>query len=123
MSYKTYIKKIMETQNKQTLSQLLFLSDAEIRAAFVKGNSVNLLMVMQERLVVAPEEEISEFMNFMMKLNYACSAAKQDGRLDSVNTEAYMALVATANARITLLKHFREQQHKNIPLALASIAI
>ena len=77
----------MDNYNKQTLSQFLVLSESNIKDALIKANSVYPLTVMQERIVCATEEEIADFISFMMKLNYASSAAKQDGRLDTVNTE------------------------------------
>lgn len=113
----------MEKKTKQTLSSVLVLCEEEIQAGFIKDNSVKILLLVQEHLALANEEEISEFISFMARLDYTSPSAKQSGRLDAVNTEVYMALVDTAKARITLLKYFREQQHKNIPLALASIAI
>jgi hypothetical protein len=113
----------MEKQTKQTLSSILALCEEEIEAGLIKDHSVKILLLVQEHLARANEEEIGDFISFMVKLDYASSLSLQSGRLGDVNIPVYMALVDTAKARITLLTYHRALQHKNMGEAFGLIAL
>ena len=109
--------------DKTSLSEYLALNEAEIRGAFFKGADIKILVPLQQIITLADEDGLVDFISFMMKLCYASQSAKQDGRLENINVIAYGALVNTAIARLRLLVNHREQQHKNLAIALDSLVI
>lgn len=119
--YKIYNK--MTKTDSIPLLQFLALHEQEIILAFINGNDMRLLIHFQQILVSADEDDINSFISFMAKLGYTEISFQQSDKFKSINKEAYMALLNTAKARITLLHHLREQQHKNIPTALDLLAI
>jgi hypothetical protein len=92
--------------NNQKLSQLLAEHQEEIKTALIKNEDVSILILLQQKLVFANEEELISFAGFISLLNYARVSSREDHRLKNVNVAAYMSLVDTAKARITLLSLF-----------------
>lgn len=117
----TLIQKSME--KLLSLSQFLITHKEEIKISFVRDSNVLLLLDLQTRITTANEEELGDFFAFMMGLNYASTSAKQDGRLNEVNTDAYMALLETAKSRILLLRSSRKQQHANLIMGIDSLMV
>jgi len=89
-----------------TLPQFLAKYSEEIKTAFTKNKDISMLIILQQKLVFASEDEIIAFAGYLVSLNYPRVSSTADCRLNTVNVVAYMSLVNTAKARIILLSQF-----------------
>jgi hypothetical protein len=110
-------------EDSKSLSVYLHLHEADIKTALIKDADIKILVPLQQIIPLAEEDDLVNFIAFMMGLNYASIVAQQDGRLDRVNIVAYGALINTARARLHLLTAYRQNQHKHLALAFESLVI
>jgi len=109
--------------SNQKLPQFLAEHSPQIKTAFIRNKDISViqnkdisvLLLLQQKLVFANEEELVNFGGFLLSENFHLD--------DDINTTAYMAVLNTAKSRITLLSLYLSDDCEEIFQLLVSLSI